>query len=423
MPNSESNGPSTQRPKLKQSTEPPTLGNGNRLGNTVQKFRDYYSSILNQEGVQKLQKTFSAERELSKQIEDPKERGLFLAVIQQMEMELLGRKVKQATGWGQGASKYGKQSPQEFNFIKEALAIPSAATTTLDFSAPGRQGLSMINTKEFWRAAGAMFKGLSPTGFKQIDDDLKAKPIFQKRIDLETGKVHKSFAEEIGMKLFRPASEAGPRAEAIASRWLETGGNVPVLSKAYRNTLGAGVRMSNRAFLTFLNHLNANRTEYLLNKARDMSMEALGTGKARQGALPWKQKFGPEEAADLNPYKNLVLAKEIADFVNTATGHGPLKTHILPLKQAEISFEAAANKLGYVLFSPGLLASRVRMLNPSTYIMASPFVRKQYMKAAMSTAGAWFAFTELAKMVGGNDVEVNNDVTDVEGMTSADFGK
>jgi len=49
--------------------------------------------------------------------------------------------------------------------------------------------------------------------------------------------------------------------------------------------------------------------------------------------------------------------------------------------------------------------------------MASPYVRKQYLKAAVSTAGAWFAFAELAKMAGGDEVQVSTD------PTSADFGK
>ena len=89
---------------------------------------------------------------------------------------------------------------------------------------------------------------------------------------------------------------------------------------------------------------------------------------------------------DLNPYYNKVLGKEIIDFVNTATGHGPLRTHLLPAKQTEINLEGASKVLSLVLFSPGLLARRLRFMNPSTYIMASPYVRKQYMKSALSTS-------------------------------------
>ena len=109
-----------------------------------------------------------------------------------------------------------------------------------------------------------------------------------------------------------------------------------------------------------------------------------------------------------------MLGKEIVDFVNTATGRGPLKTHIIPYRKAEISLEGSADKLGYLLFAPRMIASRMRMLNPSTYIMASPFVRKQYLKAAISTAAAWMAINQMGKLAG---AETNDD------LDSADFGK
>ena len=81
------------------------------------------------------------------------------------------------------------------------------------------------------------------------------------------------------------------------------------------------------------------------------------TGKARQGVMPSKTKFSTEEALNLNPYHNLVLAKEIADFVNTATGHGPLRTHYCHSSgQIDTWRELLLRLLRHVLFSPGLLA-------------------------------------------------------------------
>jgi hypothetical protein len=133
--------------------------------------------------------------------------------------------------------------------------------------------------------------------------------------------------------------------------------------------------------------------------------------------LGFTRKVTPEQAMDMNPYHNIPLAKDIADFVNTATGHAPLKTHILPHKGAEVSLESATGKLSNVLFSPGLLARNVRMLNPNTYIMATPFVRKQYAKAALSTAAAWFSAAYMIKMAAGDEAEVGLD------PLSADFGK
>ncbi len=60
------------------------------------------------------------------------------------------------------------------------------------------------------------------------------------------------------------------------------------------------------------------------------------------------------------------------------------------------------------------MASRVRMLNPLTYAMASPFVRKQYLKSLFTMAGAWTTIAGAAAFAG---ADVNTD------MNSADFGK
>ena len=336
--------------------------------------------------------------------------------------------LNQKLGIGQGS-----QPIDEHNFIREALNIPTNLTTSMDASAPGRQGLSQILTKEFWVAAGNMFKGITPAGFKQIDDALKAHPLHKKGVNRSTGQPTPSFGEQIGMKLFRPASEAGPRAEATASRWLETGGMfgpekifgvTNPLRAGWKNTAGIPIRASNRMYITFLNHLKTNRTQKLLDLARDMSIEGITTQRmpmpgvmggmklpswAGGKRIGFTQAVTPGQAMDRNPYHNLKLAGDIAEFVNAATGHATAK--------GGLSLENAVKKIGPVLFSPGLMNSRIRMLNPVTYITADPFVRKQYLKAALSTAAAWFAVTELAKLAGGDDVEVSNKIT------SADFGK
>jgi len=328
----------------------------------------------------------------------------------------------QKMGIGQGT-----QPNSEYSFIREALAVPTNLTTSMDASAPGRQGLPNILTKDFWIAAKNMFGGISPAGFKQIDDALKQTPLHKQEVDPRTGKLLPSFGMQIGSKLFRPASEAGPHAEATASRWLETGGlfgperifgvNNPLRS-TWKHTAGIGIRASNRMYITFLNHLNTNRTQKLLDLARDMSIEGITTGRMPMPGVMGGMQIGgkrlgftkavsPLQAMDRNPYHNLVLARDIAELVNVTTGHAT----------ARGALETAIKKIGPVLFSPGLLNSRIRMLNPFTYIKADPFVRKQYLKAALSTAAAWWVVVELAKMAGGDDVEVSTDTN------SADFGK
>jgi hypothetical protein len=54
------------------------------------------------------------------------------------------------------------------------------------------------------------------------------------------------------------------------------------------------------------------------------------------------------------------------------------------------------------------------MLNPSTYIMASPQVRKQYTYAMLRSIGAWWGIAQLGQMAGGTVVTDPN---------NPDFGK
>jgi len=339
--------------------------------------------------------------------------------------------VKQATGIGTGGAN--TMTKGQMNWIKEALAVPAGMTTTMDLSAPFRQGLSQIHTPQFWKAVVPMLKaGFSEQLFQQIDADLRNKNVMRPRRNRVTGKVRPSIAQEAGLKMFESASTGNmsQRAQATASRWLEQGIGKTTThpqtgattwqstrgSRAWANTVGRPIRMSNRAYLTFLNHLKVNRFEHLMRQGLAMSVQAGNTGSARPGIF--KQSYTPQEAAELDPYRNKLLAKEIADFVNTATGQGPLKTHILPTKHAEVSLEAAAGALQHIFFSPGLIASRVRMLNPNTYIMASPMVRRQYMMAALATGTAWMSALAMMKLGGGDEVEVN-----IDNMTSADWAK
>ena len=364
------------------------------------------------------------------------------------------RATKRATGWGQGLVPKKKKGPDDYNFIEEAFKFPAAATTTGDLSPIGRQGLTMVLTPQFYKAIPKAFQSIPYSTWKRIDTDLRNRPLHRKTINPNTGQVNPSLAEKIGFRLYTPASEPGPRAEAVASRWLETGGflgpksafgvpNVP--RAAWYHTMGYPIRATGRFWIGFMNELRHNRLEYLMNRAQDMSIEALATGRApMQGLLggmqlpkfmgqvqvaPYtsrgyniglKRAYGQQEAMDLDPYRNLNLAKELVDFIDTATGQAPLKGHVLPFKQTEIDLSGASRILGAGLFSPGMLASRMRLLWAPTYMMATARVRREYIKAAMGAVLGWGAFTLLAKTAAdalGQDNEINLD------PTNADFGK
>jgi hypothetical protein len=80
----------------------------------------------------------------------------------------------------------------------------------------------------------------------------------------------------------------------------------------------------------------------------------------------------------------------------------------------EHSAEAAAGLLTNTMFAPRNTAAKMQMMNPMTYMMASPFVRKQYLKGLLGVAGAWLTVSGLASLAGA-DVTLD--------PRSADFGK
>jgi len=272
----------------------------------------------------------------------------------------------------------------------EAYNLGRGLMASVDFSGPLRQGLALIHRKEFWKSLKPMFQSWATEGgFKASQDAIAQKPLFRERAGPE-GKVLPSFADDAGLKLTDLTTNLTNREEALVSTWAE--GGIPLgkmfkegstgrkvgdaLQKGYANTAGVPVRMSNRAYTAFLNNLRANTFESLI-------------------------KDGKIFGADANV--NLPLARELATYVNTATGRGSLG-----------ALESSAVALNSVLFSPRLIASRIQMLNPAYYIMASPMVRKEALKSLFAIAAAGNVVTQLGKMAGG---EVSMD------PTSSDFGK
>lgn len=293
-------------------------------------------------------------------------------------------------GTSTGKTQFGTvgKEKKKPSVLQEAYNASRAITTTLDLSAPMRQGLPLIASKEWWTSWKQQMSALgSEAGYQKTLADLKARPMFQSSVDFKTGKVKKSFAEQAGIKLMDLINK---REESVASKWLE---NIP------------GVRASNRAYTAFLNQLRADTFETLLKSA--------------------KADFDAKIQGSRNPYTDLPFAKELADFVNTATGRGPMRIAHPTIEGGRIrlkesSLEQYSKGLTNVLFSPRLFFAHVRMLNPATYAMASPFVRKQHLKALLSTAGAWSTVSGLAYMAGQTglgDVSVSMDTND------ADFGK
>lgn len=246
------------------------------------------------------------------------------------------------------------------------LGLPRAIQSAWDLSFPLRQGLGLIHTKGWWKAWPDMMKSFGDEGaYKGVMDSIAERPNFRgKVIKRKDGSpqlgldgkplVEESLAQKAGLAITDMVSN---REEAFAS---DIANKIP------------GIRASNRAYTAFANKLRADTFDNLI-------------------------KNNPEART------NIVLAKQLANYVNNASGRGNLGV-----------FEDSAQTLNNALFSPRLMASRLQMVNPKNYFGVSKPVRQQYVKSLLALGGTWGTMAGLAKGAG---AEVSMD------MESSDFGK
>ena len=253
--------------------------------------------------------------------------------------------------------------PREVTKTQEWLGLPRALQSAFDLSFPLRQGLGLIHTKGWWKAWPDMIKSFgSDEVYKGVMDSIANRPNFRGReVTLRNGKkvVEQSLAQKAGLAI---TDLVNNREEELGSK---IAGQIPLLGK--------GVKASNRAYNAFANKLRADAFDVLVAQ-------------------------NPQAKTDL------VLAKQLAEFVNNASGRGKLPGE----------WEGAAVALNNMLFSPRLMASRLQMLNPKNYIFTKPQVRMEYLKSTLATAGTWITLAGLAK-AGGAEVSMDPE--------SSDFGK
>lgn len=259
------------------------------------------------------------------------------------------------------------------SLLEGISGVPRALNSSFDMSFPFRQGRGLIHTKGWrssWESSVRSFG--SQATYDGLMQSINERPNFKPtvRISLRGKRLYDgpSFAEQSGLAIVNNLTN---REEQIGSQMAE---------KIWG--IGVGVKASNRAYNAFANKLRADVFDSLIEDATTNG---------------------------LNPKGNLVLAKQIADYVNIASGRGKLGV-----------FEPAAKILNNTLFSPKLMASRIQMISQLANPSLPWYVRKQYAKSVASTAGSWLTFNMLAKMGGmasGENVEISTD------PDNSDFGK
>lgn len=222
----------------------------------------------------------------------------------------------------------------------EVANVPRSLMSSVDISAPGRQGLVglMRHPIVSGRELRPMVRAL------KSEDNYRAW-----RRGIET---HPRYDEALkdGLALTDVEHALANREEAFQSNYAE---HIPVA--------GHLVRGSGRAYNRFL----VGQRFAIYNHLKDY---------AESHGIPLDEKAG----------------RQLADYINDATGRGHLGR-----------FEQSAVGLNAIFFSPRLIASRLNFLRPDKYIGLDPFVRRQKMRAAFQTVAAVSTFLYLASRVAG----------------------
>ena len=267
---------------------------------------------------------------------------------------------------GQAYAESGGKSPWTRSLDVLGNAMKSGMSA-IDVSGLLRQGGPLIHKKE-WREAA------------------------KKTVDLLTDE--KEFAKRMGNikkdPLFKFAKESG-----LELTGLTTGREEKFANEVMHAIPGYGklVGASDRAFTGFQNELRFNTFSALLEDA------------VKAGYKPGREKGK--------------LAKEIAAFVNEASGRGSLGT-----------FEPSAKLMNAVFYSPKFGLSRVQLmnrLNPfgSTFYSQGKFVRKEAVKSVLSMIAMNGTANIATAALGG---KVTYDLTNSDfmknrfGNTRVDFG-
>lgn len=283
-----------------------------------------------------------------------------------------------------------------------------ALRSSIDLSAPLRQGIGLIHRPEYREAFKEMFKYLAkPEYYKAAMEGLEERPLHL-------------LGRESGLFLAKPDNLLSGE-EAFLNNYLH---NLPKISG-----IPVVVDASERAYTGFLNNLRANTFDNLIKLAKESGaepfttkrefvvntedMKAINELKKRAEKLDIPNHLDDPEFIDFAHKNGLTktittttptkVAENIAKYVNVSTGRGGLG-----------KLEKYANDLNTIIWSPRFISSRLSILNPKYYTKMDPFTRKEAIKSLFAIAAAGSIVTTLGTIAGGK--------TSFNSLSS-DFGK
>lgn len=241
---------------------------------------------------------------------------------------------------------------------------------TLDLSAPFRQGLGLVHRKEYWNAFAQMFKYAgSEDAFQALEKSMESHPNYL--LSRDSG-------------LFTANHSMANHEEAWMDSYLNDVHKLMGDKARY-----SPARMSERAYVGFLNKLRFDTFNSLLQKAEKAGLQTYEIGAD-----------GSKITTD--------LTRQISKYINTATGRGDLG-----------KFSKYGDDLNTILFSPRLISSRLTILNPKYYYDANPFVRKEALKTLFALAGFTITASGIGSVLGGQTKLTPNQ----KNLTNPDYGK
>lgn len=154
-------------------------------------------------------------------------------------------------------------------FITNAVNLPRTLMSSIDLSAPGRQGVFLVGSKAFWKNIPDMVRMFgSERTYNAIRQSIRDRPTYD-------------LMQDSGLAITNIGAHAD-REEAFMSQWVD---KIP------------GIRASERAYTGYLNKLRADTFDRLVNLHRSAGINL---------------EFEP------------TVLRDIARFVNSATGRGDL---------------------------------------------------------------------------------------------------
>lgn len=259
------------------------------------------------------------------------------------------------------------------DFAAEVLGIPRTVMSSMDLSAPLRQGLVLtashpvVSSKAFIES---LKQAVDPARFDRWLYDLKESDFY------------KNVIEKSGLYIADPNNlKLAAKEEAYMSNLAE---KIPVIGDSIKNkegkTILPGLGLISKSERAYVSYLNKLRVDVFTMYAK---------GFAEKGMTP-------ETRPD--------IYEALGAFVNAATGRGELG-----------DLERSAPILNAVFFSPRLIASRLNLLNPVFYASLPKEVRVKAIVDMVKMIGLGATTVGLLSLVPGVSTETD--------PRSPDFGK